>query len=72
MSYLDERMQRSATAYRCTCGDLVQRRTTTTGQTVTLDAYSSNDGAYVITAELHAVRSDGPFGYRLHKCTGDE
>lgn len=74
MSYLDERMQRSATAYRCnTCGNLVQFRQNDTGTgTVTLEPYRHPDGEYTITAELTAVPTDGPFGYRKHKCTGDE
>lgn len=73
MTYLDERMQRSATADRCRdCHELVQRRTTATGQPVTLEAYRHPDGEYIITAGgLHAARTDGPFGYRRHTCQGE-
>ena len=68
MTILDERMKRSAAADRCDrCRDLVQVRETGAG-TVTLEAYRHPDGEYVITAELHAARTDGPFGYRKHRC----
>src|SRR5690606_15076620 len=70
MSYLDERMQRSATAYRCnTCGNLVQFRQNDTGTgTVTLEVYRHPYGEYTITAALTAVPTAGPFGYALHHC----
>src|SRR5690606_15539586 len=72
-SYLDDRMQRMATAYRRnTCGELVQVRQNDTGTgTVTLEPYRHPDGEYTITAELTAVRTDGPFGYKRHVCRGE-
>ena len=71
MTYLNERMERSQTAFRCQdCCELVQLRDTPDGP-VTLEPYRNPDGEYTITAELTAVPTDGPFGYKRHTCQGE-
>lgn len=69
---LDMKLAKSATAKMCgDCCGQVQLRRTADGATVVLEVYPSDDGEYVITAELHAARTDGPFGYKRHVCQGE-
>lgn len=73
LEILNRKNTESTTAKICLgCDAQVQLRTTRNGDRVILEPYRHPDGEYTITAELTAVPTDGPFGYRKHKCTGDE